>query len=200
MLTEHDATTIEESVEEEVETSTAIISQEIISGNIAEHASGSLVLSQYLNISPWLFVDDQADGTDQSSTSVLATLAALAEATAPFSAASTSATTTAAEALNWLETHGITMISTGDGAGLEGGRILTLTEAGKLALSSVKSEGKMEDVIEEEAITETIVDNELHEVVQEDEDEDDETQASYNEGVAYPASVHGCVTSLSLFI
>ena len=41
-------------------------------------------------------------------------------------------TTTAAEALNWLETHGITMISTNEtptmvGSSLESGQILTLT-------------------------------------------------------------------------
>ncbi|KAI0232379.1 hypothetical protein LSAT2_017276 [Lamellibrachia satsuma] len=81
---------------------------------------------------------------EQSSTAVLATLAALAEATAPLDAANTSSTT-AAEALNWLETHGITMISDTDTAtivtsSIENGQTLALTEAGKLALNFVRQE------------------------------------------------------------
>ncbi|GFO07683.1 GA-binding protein subunit beta-1 [Plakobranchus ocellatus] len=74
------------------------------------------------------------DSTDQSSTSVLATLAALAEATAPHST-SHGATS---DAMSWLESQGITMIS-GDGSlitsAVESGQTITLTEAGKIALN-----------------------------------------------------------------
>ncbi|XP_059159667.1 GA-binding protein subunit beta-1-like isoform X2 [Physella acuta] len=73
------------------------------------------------------------DSTDQSSTSVLATLAALAEATAP-----NSDQTSTSEAMSWLESQGITMISS-DGSlitsAVESGQTITLTEAGKIALN-----------------------------------------------------------------
>lgn len=79
-----------------------------------------------------------ADGTDQGSTSVLATLAALAEVTAP------NATLTSTEAVQWLETHGITMLpadkSTIVASALEGGQTISLTDAGKLALNWVKDQ------------------------------------------------------------
>lgn len=85
------------------------------------------------------------DVSEGSNTTVLATLAALAEAT---SANNTGATHT--EALSWLETHGITMISPGDDASLvastlEGGQTLVLTEAGKLALKIAKHEDLSDD-------------------------------------------------------
>lgn len=121
------------------------------------------------------------ESTEQSSTAVLATLAALAEATAPLDAANTSSTT-AAEALNWLETHGITMISDTDTAtivtsSIENGQTLALTEAGKLALNFVRQENvgqtsveQTQDVgddienhmtaCEEEVVTETTSDSE----------------------------------------
>ncbi|CAG5116489.1 unnamed protein product [Candidula unifasciata] len=81
-----------------------------------------------------LIKSEPDDPTDQSSTSVLATLAALAEATSsnPSSHAATS------EAMSWLESQGITMIS-GDGSlitsAVESGQTITLTEAGKIALN-----------------------------------------------------------------
>ncbi|XP_013406240.1 GA-binding protein subunit beta-1-like [Lingula anatina] len=86
--------------------------------------------------------------SDQSSTSVLATLAALAEATAPLSASA--AGTSAAEALNWLETHGITTVANDQPSvvtAIEGGQGFALTEAGKLALKFVKqgSQGGSDD-------------------------------------------------------
>ncbi|CAN7982882.1 unnamed protein product [Ixodes hexagonus] len=75
---------------------------------------------------------------DQGSTSVLATLAALAEATAP------NATLSSTEAVQWLETHGITMLpadnSTIVASALEGGQTISLTDAGKLALNWVKDQ------------------------------------------------------------
>lgn len=81
-----------------------------------------------------LIKSEPEDSTDQSSTSVLATLAALAEATAPHS---TSHATTS-DAMSWLESQGITMIS-GDGSlitsAVESGQTITLTEAGKIALN-----------------------------------------------------------------
>lgn len=80
---------------------------------------------------------EQVSG-DQGSTSVLATLAALAEATAP------NATLSSTEAVQWLETHGITMLpsdnSTIVASALEGGQTISLTDAGKLALNWVKDQ------------------------------------------------------------
>ncbi|CAL1533183.1 unnamed protein product [Lymnaea stagnalis] len=90
------------------------------------------------------------DSTDQSSTSVLATLAALAEATAPNSGnhASTS------EAMSWLESQGITMISS-DGSlitsAVESGQTITLTEAGKIALNQfIQQEAGIDGTAEED--------------------------------------------------
>ncbi|KAL1423133.1 hypothetical protein MTO96_021509 [Rhipicephalus appendiculatus] len=77
--------------------------------------------------------------SDQGSPSVLATLAALAEATAPHLA-----TLSSNEAVQWLETHGITMLpadnSTIVASALEGGQTISLTDAGKLALNWVKDQ------------------------------------------------------------
>ncbi|XP_037574178.1 GA-binding protein subunit beta-1-like isoform X4 [Dermacentor silvarum] len=76
---------------------------------------------------------------DQGSPSVLATLAALAEATAP-----NATTLSSNEAVQWLETHGITMLpadnSTIVASALEGGQTISLTDAGKLALNWVKDQ------------------------------------------------------------
>lgn len=85
------------------------------------------------------------DIPDGNGTTVLATLAALAEATS-----ANNTTTTHTEALSWLETHGITMMSSGDDASLvastlEGGQTLVLTEAGKLALKIAKHEESSDD-------------------------------------------------------
>ncbi|RUS77580.1 hypothetical protein EGW08_014656, partial [Elysia chlorotica] len=107
-----------------------------------------------------LIKSEPDDSTDQSSTSVLATLAALAEATAPHS---TSHATTS-DAMSWLESQGITMIS-GDGSlitsAVESGQTITLTEAGKIALNqfiqqeaeigAVEENGEMGEVHEEDA-------------------------------------------------
>ncbi|XP_074661480.1 uncharacterized protein LOC141914106 [Tubulanus polymorphus] len=104
--------------------------------------------------------------SEQNSTSVLATLAALAEATAPLDTASLPTGVNASEALNWLQEHGITMV-TDDGAlitsALEGGSTLTLTEAGKLALNFVKNKGikREHDEEEEEEIVEESEENVL---------------------------------------
>lgn len=108
---------------------------------------------------------DNEDNEDHSSTSVLATLAALAEVTAPHSNSISS--TKAEDALNWLETHGITMISADDNqsivsSAVECGQTLKLTEAGKLALKSMKSDDCIETSIitedgEEQIITEEII-------------------------------------------
>ncbi|XP_046371120.1 GA-binding protein subunit beta-1-like isoform X1 [Haliotis rufescens] len=79
--------------------------------------------------------------SDQSSTSVLATLAALAEATAPINTQNVSSS----EAMNWLESQGITMISTADGgiitSAVESGQTISLTEAGKIALNLIRQQG-----------------------------------------------------------
>ncbi|XP_067136040.1 GA-binding protein subunit beta-1 isoform X2 [Centruroides vittatus] len=81
---------------------------------------------------------EEDDVSDQSSTSVLATLAALAEATSSNTASATT------EALQWLETHGITMFpndnSTLIASAIEGGQTISLTEAGRLALTWVKEQ------------------------------------------------------------
>lgn len=83
----------------------------------------------------------KSDNSDQNSTSVLATLAVLAEATAPFNAQNPST----AEAVSWLESHGITMISTNDAgiitSAVESGQSIALTEAGKMALNIIKQQG-----------------------------------------------------------
>ncbi|XP_064595836.1 GA-binding protein subunit beta-1-like [Liolophura sinensis] len=83
-----------------------------------------------------------SESSEQSSTSVLATLAALAEATAPLGNASLATSTT--DAMNLLENHGITMISTNDGnilaSAVESGQSITLTEAGKLAINLIKQQ------------------------------------------------------------
>ncbi|XP_005111939.2 GA-binding protein subunit beta-1 [Aplysia californica] len=128
-----------------------------------------------------LIKSEPDDSTDQSSTSVLATLAALAEATAPNS--SNHATTS--EAMSWLESQGITMIS-GDGSlitsAVESGQTITLTEAGKIALNQFiqqeavmdAGEGTTEDhavmgavtgEITEETIVEHGEDGEEHNVI-----------------------------------
>ncbi|KAG1714717.1 GA-binding protein subunit beta-1 [Nymphon striatum] len=89
----------------------------------------------------------------QASTSVLATLAALAEAT------SSSKAGNASDATSWLEANGITMLpvdnSTVVASALEGGQSLTLTEAGKLALglTKVQANGNAECSNGEESIT-----------------------------------------------
>ncbi|XP_070178581.1 GA-binding protein subunit beta-1-like isoform X3 [Littorina saxatilis] len=101
--------------------------------------------------------------SEQSSTSVLATLAALAEATGPIHANSSSA-----DAVNWLESQGITMISTtGDGglitSAVESGQTITLTEAGKIALNYIRQDGL--ETSHEEAGLETVVSEDGQKVI-----------------------------------
>lgn len=78
--------------------------------------------------------------TEQSSTSVLATLAALAEATAPISSADSNVS--AAETLQWLQTHGLMMASDSPNSqishAIEEGQHIALTEAGRMALKLSK--------------------------------------------------------------
>lgn len=87
------------------------------------------------------------DGSEgQQNSSVLATLAALAEATAPNTSQQNTATT---EAMNWLESQGITMITTSEGgiitSAIESGQSISLTEAGKIALNFIKQQGNEGD-------------------------------------------------------
>ncbi|XP_048750007.1 GA-binding protein subunit beta-1-like [Ostrea edulis] len=81
--------------------------------------------------------DLEGDGQDQTNSSVLATLAALAEATAP----NTQVSTANADAMTWLESQGITMITTTEGgiisSAMESGQSIALTEAGKIALTNI---------------------------------------------------------------
>uniref|UniRef100_T1ISQ5 Uncharacterized protein n=1 Tax=Strigamia maritima TaxID=126957 RepID=T1ISQ5_STRMM len=99
------------------------------------------------------------DSPDQSSTSVLATLAALAEAATPLNAQS-SANTSTTDALQWLESHGITMVpadnSTIVASALEGGQTISLTEAGKLALHWTKKQNIITSQIVETAEEESL--------------------------------------------
>ncbi|XP_041355674.1 GA-binding protein subunit beta-1-like isoform X2 [Gigantopelta aegis] len=85
--------------------------------------------------------DKSASNCDQSSTSVLATLAALAEATAPRTNTQNVSTS---EAMNWLESQGITMISSADGglitSAVDNGQTVSLTEAGKIALNIIRQQ------------------------------------------------------------
>lgn len=101
--------------------------------------SGQITIEGHSNLSAEADDDDSAE--EGNSTSVLATLAALAEATAQSS--NTSSNTT--DAINWLESQGITMISTSDGniitSAVESGQTITLTEAGKIALNIIKQQG-----------------------------------------------------------
>jgi len=111
---------------------------------------------------------NKQDSPDQSSTSVLATLAALAEASGPLSA-QTTATTTTADAIQWLESQGLTMLpadnSTIVGTALDGGQTISLTEAGKLALTWAKKQNVLcTQAIETENIDNT-VDGTIHNVV-----------------------------------
>ncbi|XP_019617725.1 PREDICTED: GA-binding protein subunit beta-1-like isoform X3 [Branchiostoma belcheri] len=75
--------------------------------------------------------------TETGSTSVLATLAALAEASAPLTTPTT-VHGSAQEVLSWLESQGIQTTTSGASSPhtitIESGQTLTLTEAGKLAL------------------------------------------------------------------
>lgn len=87
--------------------------------------------------------EQEEEAGDQGSTSVLATLAALAETMGPLTAHSGNSVS-AAETLQWLEQHGITMLS-GDNStiitsALESGQTISLTEAGKLALNWTKKQ------------------------------------------------------------
>ncbi|XP_050395866.1 GA-binding protein subunit beta-1 isoform X2 [Patella vulgata] len=94
--------------------------------------------------------------TDQSSTSVLATLAALAEASGPINSQNVSS----AETMNWLESHGITMISTADGSiitsAVDSGQTITLTEAGKIALDIIQQQELVGETVEETEVTEGV--------------------------------------------
>ncbi|VDI76538.1 GA-binding protein transcription factor, beta, partial [Mytilus galloprovincialis] len=107
----------------------------------------------------------ESDSSETQNSSVLATLAALAEATAPNTIQQNTATT---EAMNWLESQGITMITTSEGgiitSAIDSGQSITLTEAGKIALNFIKQQDGEEgeivvkpevdlgpEVIEEEA-------------------------------------------------
>ncbi|XP_035208527.1 GA-binding protein subunit beta-2-like isoform X2 [Stegodyphus dumicola] len=89
---------------------------------------------------------EEGETSEQSCTNVLATLAALAEATAPNATISTS------EALQWLEMNGIPMLPTDNStvvaSALEGGQTVSLTEAGKLALTWVKEHQNLNNSVD----------------------------------------------------
>ncbi|KAL4225322.1 Ga binding protein beta chain [Mactra antiquata] len=108
--------------------------------NLTNDNDGSNLLLQNLESVKAENADDSAE--EGNSTSVLATLAALAEATAQNT---TTAGSNTSDALNWLESQGITMISTSDGniitSAVESGQTVTLTEAGKIALNIIKQQG-----------------------------------------------------------
>ncbi|XP_060075177.1 GA-binding protein subunit beta-1-like isoform X2 [Ylistrum balloti] len=97
------------------------------------------------------------DAKSSDNSSVLATLAALAEATAP---GTTTQGVNSNDALSWLESQGITMITTSEGgmitSAVESGQTITLTEAGKIALNLIKQQGLQEteatEISEEETV------------------------------------------------
>lgn len=105
--------------------------------NIAHLQKANVAGASVIGNAPKTEIEED-DVSDQGSTSVLATLAALAEATASNTTSSTT------EALQWLETNGITMFpsdnSTLISSALEGGQTISLTEAGRLALTWVKEQ------------------------------------------------------------
>ncbi|XP_078576210.1 uncharacterized protein LOC144861949 isoform X1 [Branchiostoma floridae x Branchiostoma japonicum] len=91
--------------------------------------------------------------TETGSTSVLATLAALAEASAPLTTPTT-VQGSAQEVLSWLESQGIQTTTTGASSPhtitIESGQTLTLTEAGKLALKLTnQTTGQVEEATSE---------------------------------------------------
>lgn len=108
-------------------------------GNLSTDTDDSNLLLQNIRNVKTENADDSAE--EGNSTSVLATLAALAEATAQ----NTTTSTSTSDAINWLESQGITMISTSDGniitSAVESGQTITLTEAGKIALNIIKQQG-----------------------------------------------------------
>lgn len=85
-------------------------------------SAGATVTATTAASTPSMTVTTEEVSSDQGSPSVLATLAALAEATAP-----NATTLSSNEAVQWLETHGITMLpadnSTIVASALEGGQI-----------------------------------------------------------------------------
>ncbi|XP_054927446.1 uncharacterized protein [Dermacentor andersoni] len=121
----------------------------------AAAAAGVTVTATTAAATPTTTVTTEEMSGDQGSPSVLATLAALAEATAPNAnlhsgcwkvpmAETDHSTLSSNEAVQWLETHGITMLpadnSTIVASALEGGQTISLTDAGKLALNWVKDQ------------------------------------------------------------
>ncbi|XP_019617726.1 PREDICTED: GA-binding protein subunit beta-1-like isoform X4 [Branchiostoma belcheri] len=91
--------------------------------------------------------------TETGSTSVLATLAALAEASAPLTTPTT-VHGSAQEVLSWLESQGIQTTTSGASSPhtitIESGQTLTLTEAGKLALKLTnQTTGQVEETASE---------------------------------------------------
>lgn len=102
---------------------------------------------------------EESEGSDQGNSSVLETLAALAEATAPNTSSQNSTTS---DAMSWLESQGITMIATNSEGGMissavESGQTITLTEAGIKALNIIKQQGLQQEEVSEETL-ETVED------------------------------------------
>ncbi|KAL5019821.1 hypothetical protein ScPMuIL_002713 [Solemya velum] len=134
-LTEGESVTIEtsESVIPETEDSIIPLSSHVQTSAAKDVDKGVLPMTIVQNTSTKV--------SDQNSTSVLATLAALAEASGPMNTQNVNTS----DAVNWLESQGVTMITTSDGgiitSAVESGQTITLTEAGKIALNLIKTQG-----------------------------------------------------------
>jgi len=84
----------------------------------------------------------KAKSGGEAGDNVLSAFASLAEATST----ETTETATATDTLQWLQTHGITMVQSDEStvveSAIESGQTVALTDAGKLALDLMKNQGK----------------------------------------------------------
>lgn len=173
-LTEGETVTIETTDELSSAINASVIEEIPAVSNVITSVSNSTVVPNSVkkesasHVLPVTLVDNstspnKSDNSDQNSTSVLATLAVLAEATAPFNAQNPST----AEAVSWLESHGITMISTNDAgiitSAVESGQSIALTEAGKMALNIIKQQGLTQRADDE--TVESVIGDEIETVV-----------------------------------
>ncbi|XP_078576212.1 uncharacterized protein LOC144861949 isoform X2 [Branchiostoma floridae x Branchiostoma japonicum] len=135
-----------------------LLRQGNVNGSSTERLSTSatpttIYLTQTSGAATPVFLPAGTTSTETGSTSVLATLAALAEASAPLTTPTT-VQGSAQEVLSWLESQGIQTTTTGASSPhtitIESGQTLTLTEAGKLALKLTnQTTGQVEEATSE---------------------------------------------------
>ncbi|CAH1252439.1 GA-binding protein subunit beta-1-like isoform X2 [Branchiostoma lanceolatum] len=135
-----------------------LLRQGNVNGSNTERLSASgtpttIYLTQTSGAATPVFLPAGTTSTETGSTSVLATLAALAEASAPLTTPTT-VHGSAQEVLSWLESQGIQTTTSGASSPhtitIESGQTLTLTEAGKLALKLTnQTTGQVEETVSE---------------------------------------------------